>query len=371
MVVGGGLIGTAIAAELGRRGLQVGLLVGDRSRAASAVAAGMLAPVTESTFTETTLLELNLAALDRWDRWATDLSERTGLPSGLHRMPTLSVASNADDAARLRDLAAWLHDRGLAADLQTSRQLRALEPMLSPSVRAGLLVASDWSVDNRRLQAALDADAEAAGVDRITGVAERLVLSEGADGGRVTGVITSTGVRLDATRVVLATGAWSGQFGLPFDLPVRPVKGQILRLQAPPGARLRHTVRAFTDGFEVYLVPREGGEVVVGASVEERGFDDTVTAGAVHDLLRDARRVVPGSSEYTLVECGVGWRPGTPDNAPILGRSPVEGLLLATGHHRNGVLLTPITAELIADLVVEDRLDALLEPHGLDRFGNR
>src|SRR4029453_2212534 len=151
--------------------------------------------------------------------------------------------------------------------------------------------------------------------------------------------------------------------------PVRPVKGQIVRLDPGrlPGPSL--TIRAYVRGAEVYLVPRESGrEVVLGATVEELGFDHRVTAGAVYELLRDGRTVMPMSAEYALTETSVGWRPGTPDNAPILGRWDVEGVVLATGHYRNGVLLTPITADVITTLIMSGELDSLAAPFTLDRF---
>nr|WP_156612080.1 glycine oxidase ThiO [Auraticoccus cholistanensis] len=364
MIVGGGLIGTATAWRLAQRGHRVTVVAGDRSRAASQVAAGMLAPVTESTFTETPLMALNLASLERWDAFATELAEAGGRDPGLHRHPTVSVAATPDDAARLRDLARWLADQGQDCRPLTSRELRTTEPLLGPAVRSGLLVERDWSCDNRRLWLALQAAAERAGVRTVAGS----VTAVEHDGDRVTGVRTDGGELLPADRVVLASGAWAGGHELPFELPVRPVKGQILRLAAGDLPRLSTTVRAFSQGFEVYLVPRSDGEVVVGATVEELGFDERVTAGGVYELLRDARRVVPVSAEYELTECRVGWRPGTPDNAPVLGPSPLEGLELAVGMHRNGVLLTPLVAELVARSVAGDGLDPLARPFTLARF---
>ncbi len=167
----------------------------------------------------------------------------------------------------------------------------------------------------------------------------------------------------------MANGAWAGQIdGLP-DLPVRPVKGQIVRLDPGRLPAPSLTIRAYARGSEIYLVPREGGrEVVLGATVEELGFDHRVTAGGVYELLRDGRTVMPMTAEYTLAETSVGWRPGTPDNAPILGRCDIEGLVLATGHYRNGVLLTPITADVISSLIINGELDSIAAPFTLDRF---
>ena len=190
--------------------------------------------------------------------------------------------------------------------------------------------------------------------------------------GRATAVVLADGTELVAGRVVLANGAWAGQIrGIP-TLPVRPVKGQILRLDPgllpSPGV----TVRAISKGNEVYLVPRSTGrEVVVGATVEELGFDAKVTAGGVYELLRDARSVLPVTAEYALAETSVGWRPAPPDNAPILGPGGLDGLALATGHYRNGVLLTPVTATAISQLLTEGELPAVARPFTLDRFSRR
>lgn len=365
VVVGGGLIGTATAWRLAQAGLDVALVVGERSLAASRVAAGMLAPVTETTFTERTLLALNQASGERWPSFADEVVEASGGPSGLRRGPTLSVASDADDLARLRTFADYLQRQGLAAERLTSRECRAHEPLLAPTVRGGLLVPSDWSCDNRVLLEALTTAAERAGVRTVTGFVRRVE----SDADRVTGVTLVDGTTLATGRVVLANGSWAAQVeGVP-DVPVRPVKGQVLRLDPGrlPGPGL--TVRAFSRGNEVYVVPREHGrEVVVGATVEEQGFDDRVTAGGVYELLRDARQVIPLSAEYAIAETNVGWRPGTPDNAPILGPCALEGLTLATGHHRNGVLLTPVTADVTAAYVTTGVLDPVAEPFALGRF---
>ena len=365
VVVGGGLIGTSTAWRLAEAGLDVVLVVGERSAAASRVAAGMLAPVTETTFTERTLLALNQASSRRWPSFAAAVVEASGQPSGLRVGPTLSVASDADDAARLRTFADYLDRQGLEHERLVSRECRALEPLLAPTVRSGLLVPTDWSCDNRVLLDALTAAAAHAGVREVTGFVHRV--ESAAD--RVTGVTLADGTTLATDRAVLANGAWAAQVdGVPA-VPVRPVKGQVLRLDPGrfPGPGL--TVRAFSRGNEVYLVPREHGrEVVVGATVEEQGFDHRVTAGGVYELLRDAREVIPMTAEYALAETSVGWRPNTPDNAPIFGGCGLGGLTLATGHHRNGVLLTPVSADVTAAYVRTGVLDEVARPFTLDRF---
>jgi glycine oxidase len=188
--------------------------------------------------------------------------------------------------------------------------------------------------------------------------------------GRATGVHLADGTALAAGTVVLALGAHSGTLPGAPDVPVRPVKGQILRLAGAAGL-LTGTVRALVRGRHVYLVPCAGDRLIVGATVEDRGFDDRVTAGGVHDLLRDAIEVVPGISELELVETLARWRPGTPDNAPVLGPAGVPGLVLATGHHRNGALLTPVTADLVTELLVTGELPGLAAPFTLDRFSRQ
>jgi glycine oxidase len=365
VVVGGGLIGRASAWRLASVGLDVVVVAGEPAAAASNVAAGMLAPVTETTFTEALLLQLTVASMQRYPTFAAEVAEASGLPSGFRSGPTISVAYNADDAVRLWQLADYLSGLGLESNRLTSREARRLEPLLAPTIRSGLLVPGDASCDNRQLLAGLAAAGDRAGVRTLSGFVHHI----SSGGGRVTGVRLADGSGIAAPTVVVANGAWAGQLtGIP-PLPVRPVKGQVLRLDPGRFPQPGVVVRAFTRGTEVYLVPRDSGhELVVGATSEELGFDRRVTAGGVYELLRDARLVIPMSSEYVLTETSVGYRPGTPDNAPILGRGALDGLVLATGHHRNGVLLTPVTADVVVELVLHDRLLQVAEPFGVGRF---
>ena len=365
VVIGGGLIGTSIGWRLRQAGLDVALIVGERSAAASGVAAGMLAPVTETTFTEQRLLALNLASLSRYPEFVAEVELASGLPAGLRRTPNLSVAYDADDAARLSTFADFLARAGHPGERLTSRECRRYEPLLAPTIRSGLLVEGDWSCDNRLLWRALIKAGNLIGVRELPGFVHRVTSSNG----QVTGVQLADGSSIGARWVVVANGAWARQIDGPPDLPVRPVKGQILRLDPGRLPAPSLTIRAYVRGAEIYLVPRESGhEVVLGATVEELGFDHRITAGATYELLRDGRTVMPMSAEYALVETSVGWRPGTPDNAPILGRCEVEGLVLATGHYRNGVLLTPITADAISTLIMSGELDSIAAPFTLDRF---
>ena len=372
VVVGGGLIGLSIAWRCAQRGMSVRVVDPAPGAGASRAAAGMLAPVTELHYGEEDLLRLNLQSARRYPAFVAELEDATGTRVGYRTEGTLAVALDLDDRAVLTDLQAFQTSLGLDVEALTAREARRLEPMLDPGIRGALHVRSDHSVDNRRLVTALLAAAEGVGVHLVKERVDELI--RGDDG--VLGV-RAAGTDHRATTVVIAAGSWSGSLaGLEDGLlpPVRPVKGQILRLRTPPsyGTVLTRTVRGFVRGSGVYLVPRSDGEIVVGATVEERGFDDAVTAGAVYELLRDARELVPAVTELTVAEIGAGLRPGSPDNAPLIGPTSVPGLVLATGHFRNGVLLAPVTADLVADLITTGSLPesaAAFAPSRFERIG--
>ncbi len=366
LVVGGGVIGLALAWRARTAGLSVTVVDPSPGAGASYAAAGMLAPVSEVTYGEEQLLELNLASARRYPQFVAELEDASGAAVGYRTEGTVVVALDSGDRAVLADLHAFQTRLGLDSELLTGRECKRLEPMLAPGVRAGLFVAGDHSVDNRRLAPALLTAAERSGVDvrrgRVTGLQ--------TDGDRVTGATLDDGDQVSAGTTVLAAGCWSGEMaGLPPDAlpPVRPVKGQILRLRTPTPF-LTRTVRGVVAGGHVYLVPRGDGEIVVGATVEELGYDTTTTAGGVYELLRDAHALLPGITELELVECHAGLRPGSPDNAPLLGRAGPEGLVLATGHYRNGVLLTPITADAVAELLCTGALPEVARPFDPRRF---
>ena len=328
----------------------------------------MLAPVTEAAYGEEALLRLCLASVQRWPAFAAELEAAGGMAVGLRTAGTLVVGFDEDDVRALDALHGYQQDLGLAAERLTPRETRRREPALTPRVRGGLAVDGDHSVDGRALHRALLAAAEAEGVrvlrSRVAGV--RLDRARA----RAAGLLLDGGAEVAAGSVVLALGAHSGALpGVP-PLPVRPVKGQILRLAGAAGL-LEGTVRALVRGRPVYLVPYGDDRLIVGATTEDRGFDPTVTAGGVHDLLHDALEVVPGVSELELVETLARWRPGTPDNAPLLGACALPGLVLATGHHRNGVLLTPVTADVVADLLATGVLPELAAPFTAERFTHR
>ncbi|MEU2861782.1 glycine oxidase ThiO [Streptomyces mirabilis] len=369
LVIGGGIIGLVTAWRAAQRGFTVAVVDPEPGGGAARVAAGMLAAVTELHYGEQTLLGLNLASARRYPDFAAELTEASGQDLGYRRCGTLAVAMDADDRAHLRELHALQHRSGLESEWLSGRECRRLEPMLAPGVRGGLRVDGDHQIDPRRLAKALVTACDRAGVEFHRTWAERLTVVRD----RAAGVVTTGGEQLAAGQVVLAAGSLSGKLpGVPADVlpPVRPVKGQVLRLTVPKryAPFLSRTVRAVVRGSQVYLVPRENGELVVGATSEELGWDTTVTAGGVYELLRDAHELVPGITELPLTETRAGLRPGSPDNAPLLGPTALDGLLLATGHYRNGVLLTPVTGDAMAHVLTTGELPEEARPFAPGRF---
>ncbi|MFB6642721.1 glycine oxidase ThiO [Streptomyces chartreusis] len=357
LVIGGGIIGLVTAWRAAQRGFTTAVVDPEPGGGAAQVAAGMLAAVTELHYGEQTLLGLNLASARRYPDFAAELTDVTGHDLGYRRCGTLAVALDADDRAHLRELHALQRQSGLDSEWLSGRECRRLEPMLAPGVRGGLRVDGDHQIDPRRLTGALLAACERVGVVFHRAWAERVDVVRD----RATGVTTTDGTALSADQVVLAAGSLSGRLaGVPDAVvpPVRPVKGQVLRLTVPQryAPFLSRTVRAVVRGSQVYLVPRENGELVVGATSEELGWDTTVTAGGVYELLRDAHELVPGITELPLTETRAGLRPGSPDNAPLLGPTELAGLSLATGHYRNGVLLTPVTGDAMAHVLATGEL---------------
>lgn len=370
VVVGGGVIGLSTAWRAAQAGMAVVVADPEPARGASWVAAGMLAPVTELHYGEEALFEANLAAARRWDAFASELAA-AATPVGYRRCGTLLVAADDGDRAWARELFEFERTLGLEVEWLTGRQARLMEPALAPGVRAALWAPGDHQVDNRLLLGALLAASRAAGVV----VVPESVQAVDVTAGSVSGVRLSSGTGIEAPAAVLAAGCRSGLVeGLPQSvLPaVRPVKGQILRLRPRAGGpALGRSVRAVVEGSSVYLVPREDGSLVVGATVEEQGFDTTVTAGAVYELLRDARTVVPGVSELGLDEAVAGLRPGSPDNGPVVGaHDAVSGLVVATGHYRNGILLAPLTADTAVAALAGRPPPAELQPFGPARFAS-
>jgi glycine oxidase len=349
--VGGGVIGLASAWRAAQAGARVVVLErAEPPAGATNVAAGMLAPVGELSFGERDLLEMMLASGALWPEFAAEVEAAGGVGTGYERGGALHVALDRDEAGELRRRHELQQELGLDAEWLTPRRCRELEPGLVPTFVGGVLAGGDASVDPRRLASSLAAALREAGGELRTGTE---VIDGLWDGGRLAGVRTARHAELGgdvhADAVVLCNGAWSGQTSwLPDEArpPVRPVKGEVVELRPrdgapPPAGRIVCSER-------VYLVPRPDGRLIVGATQEERGFDTVVTAGGVHELLREAYRILPDVAEMELAGMIAGLRPGTPDNLPIVGRGAVDGLVLATGHFRNGILLAPLTAEAVA-----------------------
>ena len=382
-ILGGGIVGLSVAWRARGRGMSVAVLERDVLGAgATHAAAGMLAPVAEVEFGETgrRVLELGMRSARMWPAFAAELEQASGIDVGLRRTGTLVVARDDDEARELERQLAFRESLGLRATRLRASEAREREPALAPTVRLALHAPDDHSVDPRNVVAALRGACEQAGVrlrehtpatgieldaseTRVVGVRvsndprDGTCIADVGGGGGANGGSLGDGRAFEvvyARDVVVAAGAWSGGLaGLPerAKVPVRPVKGQIMRLRDPAGPGLLEGVVRFQGG---YLVPRGDGRYVLGATMEERGFEPYATAGGVYELLRDAHELVPGVSELHIEELGVGYRPSTPDNIPVVGPGALEGLTWATGHHRNGILLAPLTAELVVASIAGD-----------------
>jgi glycine oxidase len=355
----------AIGWRLAQAGVAVAIYErGEAGRGASWAAAGMLAAGVETEPGEHDLAALNHRSLALWPEFAAELEQASGLAVDLRREGTLVIALTRDDAAQLRFTYDFQRAHGIALEWLSAREALAREPRLNPSLAAAVYSPGDCQADNRMLVRALKRAFLAAGgtlhehapVDAIEVAA-----------GRVTGLRIGE-TRAAAATVVLAAGAWSGEIeGLPAAAraPVRPVKGQMLALKMDPATPLlRHVVWA----PRAYLVPRHDGRLIVGATSEEKGFNADLTAGGVFALLEGAWRALPSVEELSIEEMWVGFRPGSRDDAPLLGPSAVAGLVHATGHHRNGILLTPVTADLVVRYLLSGEIDPAMAPFAPTRF---
>ena len=368
MIIGAGVIGLGIAWRLAQAGCSV--TVYDRAeagRGASWAAAGMLAAAVETEPGEEELLVLTLASQRMWPSFARELEAVSDISVGYRDEGTIVVALTRDDAEHLRHICDFQKSLGLELQWLSGAEARRREPHLRPGIPAAVWSPRDHQVENRWLTQGLGEAARRAGVVLREHVPVREVE---VAGGRARAVLTDHG-RDPADVVILAAGAWSREIaGIPSAHlpPVRPIKGQMLALRMDPSAPLlRHVVWAPRS----YLVPRRDGRLVVGGTVEERGFDDTLTAGGLLALLEGAWRAVPAIEELPIAETWVGFRPGSRDDAPMLGPSGIDGLIVATGHHRNGILLTPITVETVSAYVLTGRLPEIVEPFTPERFSRR
>ncbi|NKQ55123.1 glycine oxidase ThiO [Amycolatopsis sp. K13G38] len=356
-VIGGGVIGLSVAWRTAAAGHDVTLIDPSPGRGASWVAGGMLAPVAEAWPGEEAALALGEESLRRWPEFAQALAADGGDPA-LSTHGTVVAALDRGDAGQLTVLAEYLGKVGRAVEQVTGRRLRTLEPGVS--ARSALLVPGDLAVDNRRLLRSLRAAASRRGV--------RFVDDHATDVG--TGLVRTGSGEVTCDVAVIAAGARSG--GLHPRLAVRPLKGEILRLRArrtslPPPTR---TVRAVAEGRPVYLVPREDGELVLGATQYEAGFDETVSARGVRELLEAAARLFPSIDEYELVETAAGLRAASVDTLPFIGELE-DGVFAATGHHRNGLLMAPVTADAFVAWLGGGKPPAEVEAAHPDRLGGQ
>ena len=370
-VIGGGVVGHGIAWEARRSGRSVVLIDEAPGSGASWAAAGMLAPVSELHYQEEGLLELMLESSARWPEFAATLT--TGEDAGYLTTPTLALGADPADRNALMDLRDVQRTHGLDVEPLTIREARSREPLISPAISCALDIPADHQVDPRRLVRAIAAELASHGQE-IAAAGGYAVREHAAgllwDGGRVCGVRLAGGGSVRAAETVVANGLAAAQLkNLPeaLHLPLRPVYGDILRLRVPAHLQplLTATVRGMVRGVPVYIVPRQDGTVVIGATQREDGVPGT-SAGGVYQLLRDAQVLLPAVAELELLEATARARPGTPDNAPLLGRVPargqcpgteVAGLIIATGFFRHGVLLTPAAAVICRQL-----MDGITDP---------
>ena len=362
------MCGLGIGWRLADAGCEVDVFdKGEAGHGATWAAAGMLAAGVETEPGEEGLLKLTRESQRRWPEFARMLEAASGLSVGYRDEGTLVVATNRDELDRLRFDYEFQTSLGVELQWLGGGELREREPYLRSGVPGGVFSPNDHQVDNRRLAEALKVALQKAG-GRLHEHAP--VEAVEVDAGRAKGVVME-GRRLEADVVVLAAGPWSREIdGVPQEArpPVRPIKGQMLSLRMDPAHPLvRHVIWA----PKLYLVPRDDGRLLIGATVEEKGFDDKVTAGGVFALLEGAWRALPAIEELPIDEIWVGFRPGSRDDAPIVGETGVDGLLVATGHHRNGILLAPVTAELMAEAVISGRVPEALEAFSPARFQGR
>ncbi|MDX5930735.1 glycine oxidase ThiO [Acidiphilium acidophilum] len=362
-IIGAGVIGLALGWRLAQRGVAVEIFEREIAGCgASHAAAGMLAAGCEAEPGEAALGVLSRESLALWPAFAAEVEAASGCEVGLRREGTLLVALNRDDAAKLRHDMAFQRSQGIMLEWLTPGEAREREPYLAPQLAGAVFSPDDIQVDNRALVAALVvAFRRAGGILHEGSPVSRVETGPG----RVAGVVVGEAVH-EADVVVVAAGAWSGGIDLPVARPpVRPVKGQMLAVQMDAAAPLvRHVIWA----PKAYLVPRADGRLIVGATVEERGFDARMTAGGLYALLDGAWRAVPGIEDLPVIETWVGFRPGSRDDAPILGPTALPGLMLCCGHHRNGILLTPVTAAAMAATILDGTPDPRLAAFSAGRF---
>lgn len=370
IIIGGGVIGLGIGWQLAKSGAAVTIFDRDEAgRAASWAAAGMLAPYAEVHTEEPELLQLGIESLSLYPQWVDELETDAEMSIGYRVEGTLIVGLESDDTHQLRHLYDAQQQFGLDVQWLNGRDACDIEPALSPRVTSAIHCKTDHQVDNRLMIRALkNAFQKNDGVLHENRSVKRIVIENGS----VIAVQTEEGIK-HCDIVILAAGCWSTQIdGIPDDMlpPVRPVKGQMLALEMEDGIEIRTVIRTVRARYptSVYLVPRSDRRLIVGATSEEMGFDDRLTAGGTLELLRGAWEVMPGIYELPILESWTGLRPGSRDNAPILGKTPIDNLIYATGHYRNGILLTPVTAYEITKLILTGETSHTISPFQLSRF---
>ena len=364
LIVGGGTIGLSIGFELVRQDTPVTVFErGQAGRGTSYQAAGMLAPDAEIEFEERELYDLNRESLRRWPDFAQRVEAASSQSVDYRNEGTLIVADDRDAAEALERLYTFQQEQGLNVEWLTGEEAKEIEPFVAPRLSAAVFAPSDHQVDNRRLIDALQTAFEAEGGTLHEDTSVEAVVPDS----ETPSVRTADGERVVGGRIVVAAGVWSRELdGLTPDAtpPVRPVKGQMIQMRRKRPFDLQHVVR----GPEAYLAPKSNGRVVLGATSEERGFDTTVTAGGLYDLLEGGWEVVPGIRDLPVDETWAGLRPASRDHAPLLGETTAPGVVMATGHYRHGILLTPITAEEMARLIRIGETSDWLKPFSPFRF---
>jgi glycine oxidase len=351
LIVGGGIVGTSIAFELSQRKMSVAVL--DRQeflRESSWAAAGMLSPAPDCP-AAIPLVPLGRASLGLYPRYVAAIEESSSLKTGFRADGAIETLCHGDAERELSTLVALHHGLGLACEPLPLDEALEMEPALGRDVRAAALLPDEATVNPRRLAAALLAAAENLGVTLLPGVEAIALMREG---NRCTGVKTSVGKTFSAGHVVIAAGCWTGRIPevTPY-APTVPVRGQMAAL-VHAGKPIRRVLRSERG----YIVPRDFGSpqmLVVGSTLEQVGYEKGITSGGMEKIFSGVNELVPALARAEITETWSGLRPGTPDQLPILGPTDQEGLLLATGHYRNGILLAPVTAKLIAEWITERR----------------
>ena len=364
LIVGGGIVGLGIGWKLAQQGQSVTILDrGAAGREASWAAAGLLAPATEVHYQEDKNLRLGLESMRLYPQFVAELEAYTGQKVDYRTEGAIAVAATGDDAADMKDLYEYQLELGLPVRWMSGEEVREAEPSLSPYITAGVSCPMDHHIDNRLLVDALKAAyLKAGGSLREHLEVTRIVIENAAYAG-----VEAGGERFVSRKLLIAAGAWSGLLpGLPDAVrpPVRPVKGQLFSVRSPRQDFLKHFIRS----PRLYIAPKSDGRIVMGATVEEMGFNRDLTAGGLYSLLKEAWDHLPGVYDLPIQEIWCGFRPGSRDNSPVLGESAIPGVYFATGHHRNGILFGPVTAETMSTLLLSGVVPESIRPFAPSRF---